>query len=256
MNEIINNFRNKLKNGETVLGPFSRSCDPAFVEICGYSGFDFIILDIEHGPNNIYTLQNLIRGAQVANIAPIVRVSNVNEEIFHALDIGAAGIQVPQITTAEQAKEVIKFANFQPDGYRGVCRFVRSAKYSSINKLGYFKSANENIVILQIEGKEGLDNIESIINVKGIDILFIGPYDLSQSLGLLGQVEHPLVERRMKEIIEICNKIGVITGTFCDTIENAKKWQSAGIQYVSYSTDVGIFYETCSERVSKIRNKS
>jgi len=251
----IRNFKEKLKDGY-VIGPFSKTADPAFIEATGFSGMDFIILDLEHGPNSIETVQNLIRAAQVSGVFPIVRVKEDNPSVIgEALDIGAGGIQVPQITCAEDAVEIIRFSKFSPEGMRGVCRFVRAADYSSMNRFNYFKEANESVIILQVEGENAINNIEKIIEVEGIDILFIGPYDLSQSLGVVGQIDHPDVEDKMVEIIKKCYKKNVVVGTFTDTIENVVKWINAGVKYISYSVDVGIYLEACKSIRSKIKKQ-
>lgn len=255
LTDMIREFKNKLEEGY-VVGPFSKTHDPAFVEAMGYSGFDFVILDLEHGPNNIETLQNLIRGAQIASILPIVRVKENNPSIIgEALDIGAAGIQVPQIENARQAREAIERARFAPLGARGVCRFVRAAGYSSMDRFEYFKKANEAIIILQIEGQQGIEQLEAILDVEGIDIIFIGPYDLSQSMGVPGQIDAPVVVEKMMDIIEICNRRGIAVGTFVDSIQNARKWKAIGVKYISYSVDMGIFYEACTGILSDICNE-
>jgi 4-hydroxy-2-oxoheptanedioate aldolase len=246
-------FRKKLHN-ETVLGLFSKTSDAAFIEAMGYGGFDFVIIDLEHGPNNLQTAQNLIRASEVSGIFPIVRVKEDNYSIIgDVLDIGALGIQVPQVNNAEVAYEVMKRAKFFPMGMRGVCGFVRAANYSSMNKFQYFKDSNETVVILQLEGKEGLEAIDSIIDVKGIDVVFIGPYDLSQSLGLPGQVDHPTVLEKMKQVNKKCLKKGIAVGTFVDTIENAKRWKALGVSYIAYSVDVGIFLDKCAEVMKSLK---
>lgn len=247
---IVRDFKNKLNEGKSVIGPFMKSCDPAFVEAAGFAGFDFIILDMEHGPTDIMNLQNLLRAAQCANVLPVVRVQDSSEiMIDKVLDSGAFGVQVPQVTNAAQASEAVKAAKFGPEGNRGVCRFVRAAKYSSKDRFEYFKEANENLIILQLEGREAIENLEDILNVKGIDIIFIGPYDLSQSLGVPGQVDHPEVHNKMKHIISEAKKKGIVVGTFVDNMKNAKMWSGIGVQYVSYSVDVGLFYEHCRNLV-------
>lgn len=239
---------------DSVIGPFSKTSDPAFVEAMGYAGCDFVILDLEHGPNSVETVQNLIRGAQIADIFPIVRVKEENPSIIgEVLDIGAGGIQVPQITDAKQAKEAVKLAKFAPKGMRGVCRFVRAANYSSMDRFQYFKEANETIIILQLEGQEAIDNLDSIIKVEGVDIIFIGPYDLSQALGVGGQINHPYVEEKMFNIIDECKKNDVLVGTFADSIEDARKWKDMGVKYISYSVDVGIFNEGCKNILEQIK---
>lgn len=254
MKNIIREFKEKLK-GEGAIGVFSKTSDPAFIEAMGYAGMDYVIIDLEHGPNSVQSVQNLIRGAQVAGLMPIVRVkescASVQSEV---LDIGAGGIQVPQITTKAEAEAVIKRTKFSPVGERGVCRFVRAANYSAKDRFEYFKDANEAVTILQIEGQEGIDNIEDILSVEGIDVLFIGPYDLSQSLGVAGQIEHPLVEQKMLEIVELCAKKGITVGTFVDTVANAQKWKKLGVKYISYSVDVGIFCDAVSQIVKSVNN--
>lgn len=251
--DLIKSFKNKLET-QTVYGPFSKTSDPGIVEAAGYGGFDFIIIDLEHGPNNIQSAQNLIRAAQVSGILPIVRVKeNCNNIIGEALDIGAAGIQVPQVSKPEDVQRIIKLAKFAPQGMRGVCRFVRAAKYSSMTRFEYFANSNETLIIIQLEGQEAIDNLRDIMDVPGIDIIFIGPYDLSQSLGLSGQIDHPLVEEKMSQIIDLCKAKGIHIGTFVDNLENAKKWRIAGVKYIAYSVDIGIFYEQCKNIVDELK---
>jgi len=254
--KVLRTFKEKLAKGAPVYGPFMKSVDPAFIECAGFAGFDFVILDMEHGPASFSDLQNLIRGAEAAGVLPVVRTYDSSETaISKALDLGAKGIQVPQVQSADEAKEAVKAAKYFPKGERGVCRFVRAANYSSTPRTEYFEQANEALVILQVEGKQVLNKLDSILNVEGLDILFIGPYDLSQSLGVPGQVSHPTVIEAIREITEQAKKAGVVTGVFCDTFEAAALWRSAGIQYLSYSVDVGIFTEACKTIVEKlIRN--
>jgi len=255
MTKEIKQFKERLKT-DVVYGPFAKTNDPGIIETIGYAGFDFVILDLEHGPNSVETAQNLIRAAQVSGIFPIVRVKEKNDSVIQeALDIGAAGIQVPQISNKEDAEHLVKVARFAPEGMRGVCRFVRAANYSSMDKFEYFKATNEALIIIHLEGQEAVKNLDDLLAVKGIDIMFIGPYDLSQSLGLSGQVDHPLVEEKMKEIISKCNSKGVCVGTFVDNVNNAKKWREAGVRYISYSVDVGLLYEHCRNIVCSLTGK-
>ena len=253
MKNMINTFKAKLADGYA-LGMFSKTGDPAFVEAMGYGGADFIIIDLEHGPNNIQTVQNLVRAAQVSGIFPIVRVKESCASVMgEALDVGAGGIQVPQITTKAEAEAVIDRTKFAPMGNRGVCRFVRAAQYSAKDRFEYFKDANESVIVLQIEGQEGIDNMDEILTVPGIDVLFIGPYDLSQSLGVPGQIDNPLVEEKMLEIVKKCSEKNITVGTFTDTIENAKKWKSLGVKYIAHSVDVGVFCDAVSNIVKSVK---
>lgn len=254
MNNKLYQVKDKLMRGDYVYGPFSKTSDPALVEASGHAGFDFIILDLEHGPNNILSLQNLIRAAESAGILPLVRVPfETKADISRALDVGAAGVQIPQIDCKQQVEEVIKLTKFAPAGERGVCRFVRAAGYASIDRQQYFREANDALVILQLEGKTAIDNLDEIITVPGIDIIFIGPYDLSQSLGVSGQVDHPLVVAEMEKICAKCKQQGIVVGTFTDTLAAVERWKQAGVQYLSYSVDIGLYYDACAQLVGAMK---
>ena len=248
-------FRDKLKSGEVVYGPFMKATDPAIVEATGFAGFDFAVLDLEHGPVSFQQLQNLIRAAQVSGTFPIVRTPPGNlHRIGAAQDIGAGGIMVPQVLNAEEAMKAVKSAKFHPKGERGVCAFVRAAKYSALESQVYFNEANDNILILQLEGTEALENVDEIMEVPDIDILFIGPFDLSQSLGVPGQVNHPSVISSMQEIVKKAKSKGQMVGTFVTNLENARLWKDAGVQFIGYSVDIAIYVEASQAILKKLRS--
>jgi len=250
-----NHLKEALKKGKNVFGPFMKFSDPAAVEIMGFAGFDFVIIDAEHGPISMQSAQNMIRAAEAVNITPIIRVGKNDEAlILRALDIGAQGIEIPQINNKSQAIKAVKSVKYTPQGERGVCRYVRAANYSAMDKFKYFKSANkETMIIVHIEGVEGINNLEEILSISGIDVIFIGPYDLSQSLGLPGQVNHSLVVEKIKEVVTKCRENSIAVGTFADDIQTAKKWISLGVQYMSFSVDVGILYEVNKQIVEKLK---
>lgn len=249
-------FREKLSKGP-VLGAFSKTSDPAFVEILGHAGHDFVILDLEHGPNDLKTLEHLIRAAELGGVLPIVRTKEGDlGQIGAVLDIGAGGVQIPQIRSAKEARAVIRRARFGAEGERGVCRFVRAAGYSSVERNEYFREANHALVILQLEGRDAIDAIDDILEVPGIDALFLGPYDLSQSLGVPGQIDHPLVEKEMRRVAEKAAAKGVAVGNFTDKIESLEKWKSLGLRYLAHSVDVGIFYEAAKKIALDFRSAS
>ena len=244
--DVIRSFRRKIQK-EAVLGPFMKTGDPAFVEVAGYAGCDFAILDMEHGPESLQGMQNNIRAAQLTGMLPVVRVSSLSEvAISQALDIGAAGVQIPQITSAREAREAVRAARYFPEGERGVCRFVRAACYSATEPAAYFQEANQALVVIQLEGQQAMENLDEILDVEGVDIVFIGPYDLSQSLGIPGEITHPRVLDQMREIVSRAAEKGAIVGTFTDSIDMMKLWVDSGIRYLSYSVDVGIFKDACS----------
>lgn len=251
--EIISQFKNKM-NREPVFGVFSKTKDPAFIEAMGYAGFDFVIIDLEHGPNSVETAQNLVRAAEVSDLFPIIRVKDDFPPVIgESLDIGAGGIEVPQICSKSDAENLVNHAKFAPLGMRGVCRYVRAAQYTNVDKNKYLKEANETIIVAHLEGEESLVNLEEICSVKGLDVLFLGPYDLSQSMGIPGEVDHPDLIAKMKGVVDFCSSRNILVGTFVDNREQAERWINAGVRYIAYSVDVGIFYESCSKIVSSLR---
>src|SRR4030042_3992909 len=195
-----------LKSGQPLIGSFFRLPSPDLAEIFGEAGFYFIIIDQEHGPLTPETTSNLVRACDLVGMAAIVRIPDNQPWYFqHALDVGALGVQVPQIRTLADAERAVQLSKFSPLGRRGVCRNVRAARYSARDRFDYLEGSNrDTVVVIQIESKEGVENITEILGVPGIDVVFIGPYDLSQSLGLPGQVEHRLGRSAMEQVVPAC----------------------------------------------------
>lgn len=238
-----------------MLGIFSKTLDSNVVEATGFAGADFIILDMEHGPNNWSTIQNHARAAKVSGIKSIVRVTGCDDNsIGSALDSGVDGVQVPNITSAQMAKEAVNAARFSPLGSRGVCRFVKDAHFGQKDRSLYFKEANEKLLILQVEGKEGVAQIDDILQVRGFDILFIGPYDLSQSLGIPGQIEDPRIVDLCKDLVQRTQELGIGLGIFVDTIEQAQKYKNLGLSYIAYSVDLSIYREAVSIVINSFKS--
>jgi 2-keto-3-deoxy-L-rhamnonate aldolase RhmA len=250
-----NTLKRKLQRGEAVLGPFMCYSGPSFVEIAGMAGFDFVIVDLEHGPISVETAEDLCRAAQSAGMSPIVRVrKNDGPQIQRALDIGSAGVQVPQIETREQAEAVVRGAKYAPLGMRGLSFYTRAGDWAMFGVQGYADRLNEEqMVIIHIEGVRGLQNLEEIITVPHIDAVFLGPYDLSQSFGIPGQINDPRVVKGMEEAVGKIRDAGKAAGTYAGDAETAKRWMALGMQYISLGVDVGIFANACQQLVRDTR---
>jgi 4-hydroxy-2-oxoheptanedioate aldolase len=247
VNQLIQSFRQKLQTN-TAFGIFSKTSDSAIVEAAGLAGLDFIILDMEHGLNTAETISHHVRAALLTGMTPIVRVKGLDPHaIGSALDMGAGGVQIPNIATAKDAQEAVKAARFYPEGMRGVCRFVRSAQYGQLPKDRYFQEANKAILVLQVEGKEGVENLDEILAVEGYDILFIGPYDLSQSVGKPGLVDSEEVLSLMAEIKEKCQAQKITLGSFSDSKHRTQFFLNEGFKYIAYSVDINIFLEAAKK---------
>jgi 4-hydroxy-2-oxoheptanedioate aldolase len=209
MRKPLPTFREHLAGDEPVFGVFSKTNDPFFIEILGKSGFDFVILDREHGPNSIRELYPLVMAAWLNDLYPVVRVGSLEEsEVQRVLDLGVAGIQIPHIESAADAERARRFIRFHPQGSRGVCRFVRAAEFTAMDRGAYFAAQNEVASILMIEGSSGVVNAGAICQSPGHDVVFVGPYDLSQSLGIPGQVGDPRVTSLVESIVATCRASG------------------------------------------------
>ena len=249
--ESVKKFKAAMASDKGAFGPFMISTDPAFVEAAGYAGYDFVLLDMEHGTTTFQTLPNLIRAANVAGVCPIVRVPRGSDIwIDQALDVGAGGIMIPQIDTVEQAKAAVSAAKFSPVGTRGTCRFVRSACFGGYPSNEYFRDAQDTVVILQAEGQKAIDNIDGILSVEGVDVVFVGPYDLSASLGLIGQINHPKVMEKIQEICKKAAEKGVLVGCFTDSAAAGRKLLEMGVRFVGYSCDTAIFMNKALEDIA------
>jgi 4-hydroxy-2-oxoheptanedioate aldolase len=247
-------LKERLNRGETAVGTFQALPSAAVSEMAGLAGLDFVIIDQEHGPLTATDSLPLCAAAQHGGSSPIVRVrENSMPEIQRALDIGAEGVQIPQIETQADAEAAVKAARFNPVGERGLSPYVRAGGYDGSET--YTEDQNESVLVsIHIEGQNGLDNIEDILSVDGIDLIFIGPYDLSQSLGIPGQVTDQRVEQTMTEICELAQEAGKIVGTYADSAEVASQWIEVGVQYVAVSVDVSFLKRRFAQLADSIAN--
>lgn len=245
-----------LQSKEYLVGPFVRIARPEVVEMLAMAGYDYGVLDLEHGGAvNMNDVYPLILAAENRGIKLMARVPGINETyIKWLLDLGIGGLQIPHIKTKQDAQKAVEYSKFYPMGERGLCRFVRAAEFSNMAKETYITGANEkSVIILQIEGMEGARNIEEIAAVEGVDVIFVGPYDLSQSMGLTGQIWHPDVIKEITRIIEICKARGILTGVFTDTPEGIKHWSKLGVKYLNYRIDTEMFLDFARKSRAEIK---
>lgn len=245
-------FRERLARGATVLGPFVNLASPALVEIAALAGFDFLVLDMEHAPMDVATIETLCRTADSVGIAPIVRVAARDPvHILRALDLGPAGVQVPHVSTPQEAEAVVEAARYAPLGSRGMSPYTRAGRYFSAGGATTERLNREQLVAIQVEGLEGIEKLDEIVRVEGLDIVFIGPYDLSQAIGIPAQVWDPRVQDRMSEAVEVINAAGLTAGTYADFPEGARHWLGTGVRYMCLSVDAGIYLHGCRAMVQK-----
>ena len=229
-----NVVKEKLKRGETVAGLFCNIPSPMVVEILGYAGFDFVIIDAEHGIADYETAEHMIRATEVSNTIPIARIGlNLQQHILRFLDAGAMGVQIPLINTREEALNVVKSTKYPPVGERGLAP-TRASQFGLTMPLGdYVKMANQEVlVVIQIETLQAVDNLKDILTVDQVDVVFFGPTDLSSSLGIPGDIANP----RVVELIERCGKhvtaAGKAAGVLARDPQDFREWRARGFQYI------------------------
>ncbi len=238
-------LKERLRCGETVIGTFSGIPSPSLVEAIGYSGLDFIVIDAEHGPVEMQTAENIVRAAEITGMAPIIRVpDNQSHLILRALDIGAHGVQVPHVSTKEEAELVIEYSKYYPQGKRGLSPFTRAGKYGSTAENHTLRNNENVIVVVNIEGVEGIQNLNEIITVPEIDVIFIGPYDLSQSLGKPGEVEDPEVVAFIKDNVKKIKNNGKSCGSFARDMKYLEILVDCGVQYITYMVDSSMILQS------------
>jgi 2-dehydro-3-deoxyglucarate aldolase len=220
-------FRKRFLSGEKLLGTMLTLPSGAVAEILSDAGFDWLFVDGEHGPLEVGELQLLLQ--TVGRRTPcLVRVPASEEiPIKRALDLGAAGIIVPQVNSAEQATRVVQHSRYPPHGSRGV-GIARAHGYG-LEFQPYVASANEQTtVIVQAEHFRAVENIESIVAVPGVDGILVGPYDLSASMGLMGQIEHPAVISAIRRVTEVTLRAGLRLGIFGVTAAAIRPYEQEG----------------------------
>ena len=228
-----NTLKQRLQEGHAVFGVMLTFPSPQVVEMLGHLGFDWVLIDNEHGSITVENSEDLIRAADLTGVAPIVRpVSNKPEIIAPFLDRGAWGVQVPHVNTAEEARAAVDAVKYHPLGHRGIFSGSRPAEYGlSGSTADYVADANRNtLVCLMLEEVEAIENLESMVELEGVDVFFIGSGDLSQSMGYPGQQTHPEVQELMAKGVSIIREAGQVAGVSCPD-SYVPKFLDMGVQY-------------------------
>ena len=234
-----NLMKQKLAEGKPVIGFTMLGNWPEAVEMLGYLGVDYVWLDGQHGVLGLQEMAGLVRAAENAGITPIARVPSLAvDQILLYLDLGVQGIIVPGVDTVEEAKEVVKAVKFYPEGMRGLGYGHFADYYTRGGFLDVFKSANaETSVILQCESVTGLENLDEIVRVPGVDIIMIGPMDLSQSLRLPAQFDHPLHIEAMAKARRIVIEAGKVVGEIGWSGDFARERMAEGVRFINFGVN-------------------
>ncbi|MBZ0287343.1 MAG: 4-hydroxy-2-oxovalerate aldolase [Anaerolineae bacterium] len=250
----INQTKAKLKAGEAVYGTFIRYPDPALVEYIAWQGWDFLVFDGEHGVVEPADVENLVRVAELRAVTPIARAAtNQPHVILRMMDTGAQGVHIPWVNGGDEAEQAVQSVKYHPRGMRGLAS-SRAADFGMTVPLkDYVAQANrETLVIVHIETMEAVNRIDEYLAIDDLDVIFIGPTDLSQSMGLPGERTHPDVIAAMMRVVEAVKPSGKFLGTMVSSAESALEWKARGVQYITITLE-GLMRSACQQYLKAVR---
>jgi 4-hydroxy-2-oxoheptanedioate aldolase len=252
-----NKFKAALSQGSTQFGLWLGLTDTICVEIAAGAGFDWLLLDSEHAPNDLRTLLAGLQTLAAYPVQPIVRIATADVTMMkRVLDIGAQSVIVPMIETADQAQLMVEAMRYPPHGIRGVgTALARAPRWNRVSD--YFDRANsEMCLIVQIETQSGLDNIEAIAAVEGVDALFIGPADLAASLGHLGKPSHPQVRDAIREAFQRIQAAGKACGSLSTDELVARDYLNQGCRFVALGLDTLLLANAARNLIDKFKPRT
>jgi 4-hydroxy-2-oxoheptanedioate aldolase len=230
-----NELKRKLAAGEVAVGSFAYLPSARFVELLGLIGFDFAVIDMEHGPIEMTMAEDMVRAAEVSGATPLIRVThNSPHLILRALDVGAAGVHVPEVNDGDDAQQAAESCRYGPTGRRGLAG-VRAADYGLREPLSdYAAAANREVLaIAHIESITSVQNLDALLAVDGIDVFYLGPEDLSNRLGIPGQSKDARVVKLVEDSIRKIAAHGKIAGCIAADAASARRYVELGARYIA-----------------------
>ena len=254
-----NPVKRTLAQGGTSIGTMAfEFCTPGLARLAAHAGAEFIIYDMEHTGWSIETVRNLIASGDGAAIVPFVRVPATQYHfIARVLDVGEMGIMVPMVGDAAQAEMIVQSAKYPPVGQRGAVFHMAHDGYVGGDVSAKIRTANEELVLIaQIENRPGLDNVERIAAVDGIDILWIGQFDLSNFLGIPGQFEHPTFIDALERVVAACERHGKTAAFLVPSIEEGVERLRQGFRCIAYGGDLWIYQQGLKQGVEALKSST
>jgi len=245
-------FRKDLRAGKRLIGTMVTLGAPEVTEILVKAGFDWLFLDAEHAPFDALQLQRVLQAAGPQTPCLVRLAAAAEVDIKKALDVGAAGIIAPMVNTPEQAKAVVRAAKYAPDGARGV-GLSRALGYG-FGLEAHLRAANDEVtVVVQAEHIEAVENIEAIVQTPGLDAVLIGPYDLSASLGRLGEVDHPEVVSAIGRVRAACQSAGLPLGIFGVSAAAVEPYIAQGYTLITAGADILFLGQAAAQLAAQLK---
>jgi len=234
-----NKLKNKLKNNQEVIGTWSSLSSSNVINVLGTTKLDFVVIDMEHGSMSFETSEDMVRAAESAEISPIIRIGSDDEQlILRALETGVQSVMIPHVTSASQAERIVKCCKYYPLGNRGLSPYTRIHNFTHKNLDKSLQNANEQTLVgILVEGKKGLANLEEIVKVEGIDLIYLGLFDICQSVGLPGELNHPSVIEEIMRCQEIISSNNIIAGSMSTDLEYIEMLRKMDYKFIAYLND-------------------
>jgi 2-keto-3-deoxy-L-rhamnonate aldolase RhmA len=252
----VNKVKLALKEGRMQLGcGYWQHRSPEIARILAAAGFDWAFVDTEHGGFDLETVQDICRVARLAGLAPIVRVGDLQYSLVaRALDCGAGGVIFPRVEEPELLAKAVSWTKFPPAGIRGYGLALHQLDYEARTFTEVIEHANaNNMVVLQIETRRAFDAREDLLSVPGIDAVMVGPADLSISLGVPGDFDHPSMVETIEAIRDSCVRHGVAPGIHTRNVKLAQFWRDRGMLFLGCGNEVSMLFERASEIARAVR---
>jgi len=248
-----NPLKRAFREGRPQIGLWSQLTSPIGVELLAGSGFDFLVLDTEHAPNELPTVLAQLQAMAVGTAAPVVRVAWNDPVLFkRLLDVGAQSLLVPFVQNADEARRAVAATRYPPHGIRGVALVTRATRYGRVREYAG-RARDELCVLVQLETRAALGNLESIAAVDGVDGLFIGPSDLAADMGHLGDSAHPDVRAAIDDAVRRISATGKVAGILAPVEEDARHWLALGCLFVAVGSDVGLLARQSEALAAKFK---
>lgn len=252
----MNNLKQQLKEGSRLLGTMVTTfTSPDIGRILQASGFDYFIVDCEHGAFTTREVANIIAVARGISMPVMVRIPEMRRE--HALkfmEMGANGLLLPNCENAQQAQMLVDFTKYAPLGHRGVSLSRPHTEFKKVNGTEYMAQSNaETVLMCQIESRKGVENIDEILAVEGIDVGFIGPNDMTQDYGILNQFDNPEIVAAFEKIMETAKKHGKYSGVHFGAAEPLAKWIKRGMQMNMWNSDNGLLADAAAKGIAELK---
>ena len=254
-----NRLKEALANGRIAIGHMIMEFGTrGIAQVLDGAGLDFALVDTEHSGFSHADVADLMAWFQATSIAPIVRVPQIQYHLVaRTLDAGALGIMAPNVKNGVQARALVDAAKYAPLGQRGVIVGNANTSYKSVNAQEFLAYANRTTtVICQIESQEGLDNLEEIASTSGVDVLWVGQFDLTQSMGIVGDFGHPRFVDALKQVVGTARKHGLAAGIQPGDPALAKEWIALGFNVISCGGDMRLYARALSDYVASVREEA